>query len=202
MVGYYVYTTYRVQDMFQNAIFNEYMMWETLFTYLSTKERTPPPTNTTSLHWDKCDIVILRRAVGTSLKNPSVIFLRPLTSFYFSLVILKWYRYWAKSQKSWVPILHVPFISCVTWVRPFFSLAFTFPICKHREVRIMVPFISKGCCNELLHWEAYNKRSVFVHSSGGCKSKSKELTGLCSLGSPWRRTLPCLFQFLATPGIP
>lgn len=44
MVGYYVYTTHRVQDMFQNAILNEYVMWETLFTCLSTKGRIPPPT--------------------------------------------------------------------------------------------------------------------------------------------------------------
>lgn len=88
------------------------VMWETLFTHLYTKRRRPPPSNYTGTNTMQSFCAEL----WNIFENPSVVFLRPLilVLFYFPVVTLKLYRYWAQSQKSWVPLLGVPFISCGT----------------------------------------------------------------------------------------
>lgn len=88
---------------------NHMVMWETLFTHLHMKRRRPPPTKYTGTDTMQSFCTEL----WNIFESPSVVFLGLLILilFYFSVVTLKLYRYWAQSQKSWVPLLDVPFIS-------------------------------------------------------------------------------------------
>lgn len=118
MVCHHAYT--RTKPLCQSL--HHMVMWETLFTHLHTKRRRPPSAKYTGTN----TMQSFHGELWNVFENPSVVFLRLLVLivFYVSVVMLKLYRYWVQHQKSWVSILVVPFISCVTLGKSLFFSSF------------------------------------------------------------------------------